>query len=175
MSDKPHEFASTHVALPAHLGRRIRAIAALIPDGHLGADGREDDPHVTLKYGLHANNSGKARSVLQATRPIAITLGKTSIFPPSESSSGDAVLKVDVESEDLHRINGALAKAIAHTDSHPTYHPHVTIAYVKPEHADQYVGLADVDGQTATIDHVVFSGKDGHKVSIPLSGQKQSS
>lgn len=166
-----HEFSSTQVNLPAHLGDKIRQLGENIPDADLAADARETDPHVTVKYGLHGEDPAAVRELLANEPPVAVRLGKSSFFPNGESGSGD-VLKLDVDSPDLHRLNKKIADAVPHTDTHPEYKPHATIAYVKPGLGEKYAGDASLEGHTALIDRVVFSGKNGEKVEIPLGGQR---
>lgn len=50
--ERKHKFSSTHVTLPPEVGKRLAELARSIPDEDLGEDGREDDPHVTVLYGL---------------------------------------------------------------------------------------------------------------------------
>jgi 2'-5' RNA ligase len=130
-TESAREFSSTQVALPKEHAEAVADAAARIPDADLADDGRETDPHVTVKFGLHTNDVEDVRRVLADEPPITVTLGKTSIFPAKEGAAYD-VVKVDVDSPDLHRLNKKIADALPHTDTHPTYKPHVTLAYVKP-------------------------------------------
>jgi N12 class adenine-specific DNA methylase/2'-5' RNA ligase len=163
------EYSSTEIRLPAAIGTKLQELGARIPDAALAEDGRETTPHVTVKYGLHGSDPEAVRAVLANEPPIRVTLGTTSIFPNGESGSGD-VVKVDVDSPDLHRLNAKIADALEHTDTFPNYQPHATIAYVKPGLGEQYAGDASLEGQTFTVDRIVFSGKDGSEIEIPLGG-----
>lgn len=165
----PHEFSSTQVQLPPATATALQRMGAQIPDHELAADGREGDAHVTVKFGLHGNDAAAVQRVLEGEPPIQVRLGKTSFFPNGKSNAGD-VVKVDVDSADLHRLNAKIAAALPTTDTHPTYRPHATIAYVKPGLGEKYAGDASVEGHTATIDRVVFSGRDGKKTEIVLRG-----
>lgn len=165
------EFSSTQLDLPDEPAKAVKAAAAKIPDADLAPDGREDRPHITVKFGLHGNEPEKVRALLKDEGPITVTLGKTSIFPASESGSGD-VVKVDVDSPALHALNKKIADALPNTDTHPEYKPHVTLAYVKKGLGAKYVDDASLEGQTITIDKLTFAGKDRTEVAIPLSGTK---
>ena len=169
---EPYKYSSTQIDLPPDIGEQVLALGAVIPDAALAADGREDKPHVTVLYGLHGVDAGKARRVLANEPPITVTFGKTSYFSNSESDSGD-VLKVDVESDDLRRLNKRLAK-LPHTNTHAGYAPHATIAYLKPGTGKKYAGDSSLEGQTATVSSVTFVSKNGTRVVIPLTGKKPS-
>ncbi len=169
-SQPTHDYSSTQVNLPPAIGAQLQAMGARIPDEDLADDGRESEPHVTVKYGLHGEDPEAVRALLANEPPVTVRLGKTSIFPNGESNSGD-VVKVDVDSPDLHRLNAKIAGALPNSDTHPEYKPHATIAYVKPGLGKKYVGDASLEGQTATIDRVAFSDKSGKVTEIPLTGR----
>lgn len=171
-----HEFASTQANLSGPVADKVKQESLRIPDSVLAEDGRESQPHVTVKYGLHDDSPAaieKIREVLSREHPVRARLGETSIFPAKDASGSD-VVKVDVESPDLHRINKAIADALPHTDTHPTYQPHVTLAYVKPGEGTKFAGNKALDGQEIALDHISFSKRDGSQVDIPLGGAQDS-
>lgn len=89
--------------------------------------GRENTPHVTIKWGLTESYSQeKMRNMLQEIRPFMIEIRGTSLF---ENERFD-VVKFDVEGKELRSLNEMLSKLPNH-DSHPIYHPHMTLAYVR--------------------------------------------
>ena len=171
-----HEFSSTQVNLPKKESAQIRSIGTkLVKDADLAKvdwNPRETEPHITVKYGLHTNNVDDVREIISAQRPFTVKLGKTSIFPAKEGSDYD-VVKIDVDSPELHAINKAIAENTKVTDTHPTYQPHVTIAYVKKGEGQKYVGNTDFEGKTLTFNSIAFSDKDGKMVEIPLSKDTQ--
>jgi len=165
-----HDYASTQVNLSADASMVVRDVAKQIPDADLGEEGRETKPHITVKYGLHSDEAIETvRQLLADEPPIRATLGTTSVFPSSETG-GDEVVKVDVESEDLRRINTKIAAAVKITDTHPEYQPHVTLAYVKPGQAQQYAGQTKLEGRKLQFKQLVFSTKAGEHIAIPLTG-----
>lgn len=168
-SSGDRDFSSTQVNLPAPAAQKVLGLAAAIPETALAKDGRETEPHITVKYGIHGNDVEPIRKALENEPPITVKLGETSIFPDSQSGSGD-VVKIDVDSPDLHRLNRIIKSAVPTTDTHPTYQPHVTLAYVKPGMGQQFAGNKSLAGTEVTLDHVVFSGKDGKNIVIPLTG-----
>lgn len=96
--------------------------------------GFEDEPHVTLLFGLHDSVS---------LDEIKHTLGKftysdcliegASIF----NSKNYDVLKFDVSGVNLAETNSELKK-FPYTNEHKKYHPHMTIAYVKKGKGQMY-------------------------------------
>jgi 2'-5' RNA ligase len=167
-----YDFSSTQVNLPPALARRIAAFARRIKPHHLAEKGIERESHITLKYGLHTGNVEDVRHLLAGAGPITVTLGATSIFPSRASDvqrGGSAydVLKIDVDSPELHRLNQVLHQ-LPHTDSFPVYQPHVTIGYLKPGVADAYTGSHDFMGRRFVIDRVHFSSRDGTHSTIRL-------
>lgn len=163
-----HEFSSTQVNLPLSIASKmIRWGRELIPDKALyvkdGDFGREEEVHVTVLFGLHANKADQVKEILEGEPPIHLTIGKTSIF---ESQEYD-VVKFSVESEDLKRLNQKL-RACEHTNTHPSYIPHCTIAYVKKGLGKKYVGKDKFDGTEIVLHEVLFSNKSRIKTHIPL-------
>ena len=135
-----------------------------IPDRLLAAKGREDDIHVTCKYGIHITDFTQVRNIFVNERALKITLGKISLF-----NIGNAdVVKIEVDSPDLFRLNLKISSLFEVTDTHPTYQPHVTIAYVKNGVGSQFNGCADFAGKKVTLDTVAFSGKDNRMTVFKL-------
>ncbi len=167
-----HDYSSTQINLPEDVSSKIKAEAANIPDADLAEDGRETQPHVTVKYGLHTNDVEAVRKVLANEPPIEVTLGKTSLFDAKETKSDYDVVKADVDSPDLHRLNKKIADAIEHTDTHPTYQPHATLAYVKAGRGKKYAGNDALVGTKVRIDKITFSDRNGNQIDVPLSGTK---
>ncbi len=162
------DYASTQVNLPESIAGRIREYAARIPDTDLAEKGREEQPHITVLYGLEGEDPQPVRELLAGERPIRVTLGKASIFP--DTGSGE-ILKLDVDSDDLRRLNARLG-ALPHTETHPGgYKPHATIAYLKPGEGAKYAGkpVPGVSGREVTVSAVTFSDRNRNQVDIKLA------
>lgn len=123
-----------------------------------------DDIHVTVKYGIHDHDFTVIRNLLQNTGPIDIELGLVSLF----DCDGFDVVKIDVESQDLQRINKLISSSVPVTDTHPEYVPHVTISYVKKGAGHHLAGREDFKGRKVRFDSVLFSGNDYRRTSMPL-------
>lgn len=165
------EFSSTQVDLPPSAAAKVKAIGRKISDSDLADDGREDQPHITVKFGLHdAKLSRTLKDVLAGFGPVSASLGETSLFQNDEFD----VVKISVDSPDLHRLNKLIARTVKCTDTHPTYTPHATVAYVKKGRGKKYAGDGAAKGIRLSFDSVVFSAKDRSHHNVPLTGARAS-
>lgn len=170
-----HEFSSTQVEITGRPAQTMLGMVNEIPARELVADegdgGRETDPHVTVKYGLHFQTpSQRLREALRQFGPVTLTFGRTSLFKSKDAD----VLKVDIDSPDLHRLNKLITRLLPTHETYPTYIPHATLAYLKPGKGKHYVGSRALAGTKVKMDSVLFSGKNGHKEMLPL-GEVQAS
>lgn len=164
----PHEFSSTQITVPGALARELLEFGARIQDSELAEEGRELEPHITVKFGLHTDDSEDVRQVLQNEPPISVTFGKTAVFSAPEYD----VLIVEVDSADLVRINKLISASLDHTDTHAGYQPHATIAYLQPGLGEEYAGNGFLEGKTFDASEIFFSSKNRGLISIPLIGKK---
>ena len=135
-----------------------------IPDEDLIGNGRENNIHVTLKYGLHKHDPFELRNLVWDFGIVRTVLDSISIF----SSDEQDVVKIGVTSPDLHRLNKLIANTFDNTETHPVYVPHVTIAYVKPGEGKKYVGRSDFEGKKIILEEALFSGNDYRETVLPF-------
>lgn len=120
-------------------------------DLNLEEGGFEDDPHVTIKFGVAGDPSMQALvdSLYEMSdlKPKKIRYKGVSLF----SSDTRDVLKFDIEASDELLAMRAVAesKFDCSGDEHPEYHAHVTIAFLKPGAGAKYVN-PDVEGSMTT-------------------------
>lgn len=145
----------------------LRDLALAIPDKDLAEDGREEAPHITAKYGLHTDSPEGAIAAAAGFGSIPVTLGDISIFEGPEAD----VVKIDVLGDRLHELNALLADSLPHTDTHPTYQPHLTLAYVKPGLGKKYVGPSGLEGRQLILRHLVFSNREKERTLIDLEAR----
>ena len=163
---EPHrEYSSTQIQITGRPAEIMRKMAGRISPADLGTDGVEHEQHVTVKWGLHFQTPTKRmREALRSFGPVTFTFGKTSLFTNPDAD----VLKIDIDSPDLRRLNKLISRLAPTHDTHPTYMPHATLAYLKPGRGRKYIDDKSLAGQSATVDSVVFSGKKGHRETLPL-------
>lgn len=100
--------------------------------------GYEREPHCTILYGFHDNtNIDDIEKILKLIKnPIKIQLTHISSFTTPTQFD---VIKFDVQSELLTKLNKIFRDNFNYTSSFDDYHPHVTIAYVKKGTSDKYI------------------------------------
>lgn len=123
--------------------------------------GFEDEPHVTLLFGLHDEQVTEEEifksSMVENIGDI--TLCNLSAFENEEYD----VLKFDVEGDWLHEANDNLTK-LPHTTDYPDYHPHCTIAYLKSGTAKNYIDLFKNVQLEITPKEIVYSKPNKEKI-----------
>jgi len=101
--------------------------------------GLETEPHVTVLYGIHEDEIDPEviMSVIEKNmETVVVTITNISIF---ENDKYD-VVKYDVPvTEELQKYRDMFMKAFPNTQTFPDYHPHITLAYVKPGEGSKYV------------------------------------
>lgn len=164
-----HDYSNVAVLLPPAIAQSMLAFGSKIPDERLATDGRENEPHVTVRFGLHTQDAEEVRRVLQDEPPVMLSFGVTGLFQSPEMD----VLFIEVISPDLERLNATLGAVLANTQTQPQYVPHATIAYLKPGEGKQYMDNSVLLGARFTADRVVFSTCDNRKTEIALSGERR--
>jgi 2'-5' RNA ligase len=169
-----YDFSSSQVDLPPEIARRvIKWGKENIPDDQLkvdedGGKGRENEIHVTVLYGLHDATPYKVERAIKDVKPFKIELGTTSVFTNNDDFD---VVKIDVISPELHRINKILRDNCEYTNNYPDYKPHVTVAYVQKGKGWQHGRKDDFFGVKWTADEIIFSSKTGKKSRIVLGAR----
>lgn len=165
LTEQHHDYCTTQVNLPPDVAEIIRAASFDIQYADIVS--HEDQPHITIKYGLHSINAENVRGLLRHTKHISVTLGQLSLFELPDYD----VLKFDVSSADLHHLNHVLS-TLPHTDDFPDYHPHVTVAYLRTGTGHKYTdipSLRALSGDILTFWEIQFSNQEGEKTLISLS------
>jgi len=163
-----HVYASTQLQIPVEIANIALAMGKRIAACDVVE--LESEPHVTVRWGLEEDDVDLVKALVMDFGPIAVRLGKTSIFPASESGKGD-VVKIDVESPALHRLHKLLAR-LPHTSTHKAFHPHLTLSYAMAGCGGKYVGMDDLAGDEFTVSHLTFSERSGRRHDVWLCGSR---
>ena len=134
--------------------------------------GIEYEPHCTLLYGLHDNVTlDQVTNIVNQFKFADLKAYNPSLFENPEFD----VFKYDVGYPTrggafLHKCNQML-KALPNTQKYPDYHPHMTIAYLKPGMGKQYMEMFMSNGANEFMTaptHIVFSEPNGNKTKIEI-------
>lgn len=154
--------------LMAMLGKEdadaVLKLAESIDASDFAEDGREAEPHCTVKYGFLTQDFQDISPLVKGLPALSLTLGNLSVFTGKEHD----VLKLDVESPEIVQLNERVSDALPHVNTHPDYIPHVTVGYLKPGAGKKYAGPCSVTGRNVVVSRLVFSPAEGDKVTIPL-------
>jgi 2'-5' RNA ligase len=158
-----YEYNSLQFDITGTLAKKIARFK--IPDELLSErGGRETEPHITCKYGINEGISKPLIHLLTNFGKVKATLGQTSIF-----EGEDDVLKIDVISADIRRLNSAIVQNIKTIDKFGSnFQPHLTIAYMKKGTAEPYIKNRRFFGTVIDFDSISFCLTDGVKITIYL-------
>lgn len=127
--------------------------------------GLENEPHVTILYGLHGDIEDK--DIEEDIDKITTPEVKVKNISKFDNDKFD-VLKFDIDSKDLGELNKTFAE-YPNTNKFPDYHPHMTIGYLKKGKADEYIKkLKDFTDIKITPSKIVYSKVDGSKKNYEL-------
>lgn len=163
------DYSSVQINVPEGIAKSIRAFGKkyikdnqlYIEDGHFG---REEDTHITVKYGLITTNKKEVEEVINGFGAFDVVLGKVTQF--SDVDDYD-VLKIDVKSDKLKELHKKLSK-LKNEDTHPMYKPHCTLAYVLKGEGLDIVGNDEFEGISFNVNNVIFSTKTEKQIQIKL-------
>ncbi len=124
-----------------------------------GGYGLEKEPHCTLLYGLKPDVSlEQVREKLEGFDFGECLAHNISLF---ENEKFD-VLKFDIKGDNLHTANKALCE-LPYSSDYPDYHPHMTVAYLKPGKGSKYLTILNSQEHSLKPLHIVYSMADGSK------------
>lgn len=144
-------------------------IAKINPEDVYTEDGRgiEEDPHVTALYGFHDEVTvDEVKDIVKKVLQKPTTVKVTGISTFSSEDKPFDVVKFDIESKELSRLNKKLQK-LPNTNTFPEYNPHMTIAYVKKGTGEKYKKVFEKP-VLITGDKMVFLDKDKNETTWTL-------
>lgn len=117
----------------------------------------EREIHVTVLYGIKDTVPvSEIQAFVENLPYVVIQLKSVSFFNQPDQD----VLKIEVESPQLHEINTNLKAHLGAHNIEPSkynYNPHVTLAYVKPNSVPQLEGNDRFNGYTLLLKKAVYS------------------
>lgn len=126
--------------------------------------GIEDETHVTLLYGIHDGVPvADVKAIIDEFTFSKIKAYNISVFEKEEYD----VLKFDVKSPELNRVNKALTE-LPHTNDYPDYHPHISIAYLQPGAGKKYIKALKKLEINIKPTYVEYSDASGRESKIPI-------
>jgi 2'-5' RNA ligase len=171
-----HQYSAVMLEFAGPTAERIKKLAARITDGDLDpTEGREAKPHVTVLYGLHTDEPDKVVKALQSEGSVGLKFGGITLFDAKTTGQPYDVVKIDIDSPDLRKLNQKLRDELPYTSKHPEYKPHATLAYVKASKGQAYVGKSGLEGQQVTSDQLVFQTPAKARTVITLKQSKAAS
>jgi 2'-5' RNA ligase len=156
---------------------KIKAIAKKIKKEDLSEDGREDDLHVTLKYGLDTEDPALIRPLLDSEGKITLEIKKLDYFGAKETKQDFDVVILRVDSDQIQELHETITDTFKDSgETHPKYLPHITLAYVKRGLGKDIVielrkDAEDLIGKKIVFKEALFSTPEEKKTVIKLSRQ----
>lgn len=165
-----YDFSSTQFDLPKDLAQSIIDWGKeKISDDDVYSEGkkkgRENEMHITLVFGIHDESPDKLMELVQDFGSFEIKLGEVSRFIKNKKFD---VVKIDIESEKLKKLNKLVVDNIRNKQTYPIYNPHCTIAYVNKGKCTDLSGNKEFFGQKFEVNALTFSSKNGKRSEIRL-------
>lgn len=173
------DYSWVSLPVPKEIGAKTMQFSKTIPERELFIQqdnegeiihgngwnyGVEDDPHITILWGIHTKNVKQIEKALEGHKGGTVRLGQVGMFATDEYD----VLKVNLISQSLHRLNKALQSGVKFTTSHPDYHPHLTLAYLKCGNGEKYIKDRRFQKLKFDFNEVVFEDYEDKSTTLKL-------
>lgn len=166
-SASPLKKSVVMAPIPEPMAGRIKELGLFLPAADVVK--QELEPHVTVKYGLLTDDPHWVVELLRDEGPFLVTIGELSVFP-ADAEQAEDVLKLEVQSEVLHKLHQRLKAGIQNVESHPNYNPHITLAYMRPGSASRHAGRCNLTGMRFYVSELIFSDAEKQRTIVPLTG-----
>lgn len=125
--------------------------------------GLEEQPHITVLYGIHEDEvdpSVVVDMMEQKMDPIKVQIKEIDVFENKEYD----VVKYNVPvTKELQAYRDMFMESFANTQKFPEFHPHMTIAYVKPGKGKKYKKILNEPFDVRFVKAVYSYHKDGQQ------------
>jgi len=173
-----YSYSSVQIDIPIHIAREVIRYSHQIPKSLIydpdndKSYGLENEIHCTVLYGIHASTAEGVKQVVEKyrLRPFNLQFGHVSYFEQADYD----VMKFDIVSPYLHKINSLMREELEYTNSFPEYKPHCTIAYLRKGTKEKCPFAFDefmLFGREVWVTELTFSSKSGQHETVPLNGQ----
>lgn len=163
-----HDYATTQVDIVGFPAQEMLRFSEMIDPDDLHEKGIERESHITIRYGLHAEDAEELKPFVQKFGTVRASLGRTEYFAASDFD----VLYLAVESDDLKLLNRAIGEKFENTQTQPDYIPHATLAYLKSGTGKDYMSDGFLLGYQMLFETVSFRDKEGVWTKMPLDMNK---
>lgn len=131
--------------------------------------GRENEPHITLCYGLkNEKDYEPLKKYISTLESFPIYLGKTGFFRDTAKPYCVRICEIDDKTNKLHELNSFIRKNFDVHVTYLDYNPHLTIAYCKPSFGIRDGGRHIYQGHEILVNQFHWSHIDGRKLTLPL-------
>lgn len=176
---KPRDYSWVSIDTPKEISSKTIKFAESIPERELYIEkeeegeiihgkgwqyGVEDSPHITVLWGIHTKDARKVKKILQDHKGGIVKLGQVGMFKADDYD----VLKVNIISHSLHRLNGALKEGVKYSSTHPKYQPHITLAYLKCGNGEKYIKDRRFQNLQFDFNEVIFEDYNDKITNIKL-------
>ena len=169
-NDASYDYSCLYVEAPDDIKQKVVALGKQIPDEDIyeidnPEYGREEDSHITVKYGFHTPSAEDVKPFLKGIKGLTANIVDIDVF---ENDDFDVVI-LKITSSNMTELHNKLDK-LSNSDEYPEYNPHMTIAYVKKGMGQKYknMDIGDLERAPMVFGDVVFSSKDDSKVEMEL-------
>lgn len=129
----------------------------------------EEDPHITIKYGIETTDVEEVKKALGNFIPIRVMFGATKMFMASDTRPTDVVF-IETFGESMRRLRQRVEKNLKTEEPFIYYSPHMTLAFVNEHSAMQYVGSNPLIGRKFVAEELVFVPAEGDEHIIKCGG-----
>ena len=165
------EYGWTSIDVPQNIIDKVEDMQKTIDEEDLFVKkegdwkyGLEDEFHITVKWGLVTKDAEKVKDIVECFQGGEVNLYKVDLFENEEFD----VLKISVDSDALSELNHTITDNLETHDTHPTYNPHITIAYLKPGLGKKYAGGNEFEGVKFSFNKITFEDSEDKKTVIIL-------
>lgn len=129
-----------------------------------GADSFESNPHITIKTGLHTQDSQIVEEAIKSMPPFTVNVKGVDFFKQGDKE----VLYLVVDSPHLKALHDALCK-LPNTKLRDTFKPHITIARLGLGCSEHYKhALKSFETNNVTFDTLAFRDSNEVRTEIKL-------